>query len=328
MKKVFKWIGILIAAVVVILIGVIGYVKLMLPNVGDAPDLKVEVTPERVERGRYLANSVTICMDCHSKRDWTKFSGPITPGTEGGGGEMFDRTMGFPGVFYSRNITPHGLGSWTDGEIYRTITTGVNKKGEALFPVMPYHKYGQLDEEDVYSIIAYVRSLPPVPNEVPAREVDFPFSIILNTIPQKAAPGKRPDPSDTLAYGKYLVSAAACGECHTPFVEGKFTEGMEFAGGRVFEMPGGTLRTPNLTPDPTGLGYWSREKFLDKFHTYTDSGYHSPAVAMTDFNSIMPWTMYSRMTESDLISVYTFLKSLDPIKNEVTKFSPKAVAAN
>ncbi len=108
-----------IAAVVVLAVsGLLTYVKAALPNVGPAPDLKVEITPERVARGSYLANTVLVCMDCHSGRDWTKFSGPIAEGTLGKGGEQFDQKFGFPGVYYSRNITPAGIKDWTDGELF------------------------------------------------------------------------------------------------------------------------------------------------------------------------------------------------------------------
>jgi len=328
MKKVFKWLGVTITVLVVIIFAGIGYVKLMLPNVGDAPDLKVEVTPERVERGKYLANSVAVCMDCHSKRDWSQFAGPLVAGTEGGGGEVFDKTMGFPGNFYSKNITPYGLGNWTDGEIYRAITTGVNKNNEAIFPVMPYHNYGKMDNEDLYSIIAYIRSLPTVKNDIKEREVDFPFSVILHTIPTKAAPAPKPDPSDSVAYGGYLVKVAACADCHTKFEKGEFIAGTEFGGGRIFELPGGTLTSANISPDASGLGYWSKEKFISTFKQYQDSAYVSPKLTMTDYNTIMPWVMYSSMSESDLSSIYQYLKTVTPIKNEVIKWTPRAAVAS
>ena len=76
MKKVFKWLGIVILVFAVLVLGLVGYVKFFLPDVGAAPELKVELTPERVARGEYLANSVAVCMDCHSKRAWTPSSGP------------------------------------------------------------------------------------------------------------------------------------------------------------------------------------------------------------------------------------------------------------
>lgn len=62
--------------------------------------------------------------------------------------------MDFPGKFISDNITPAKLNSWTHGEIFRAITTGVSKDGKPLFDVMSYHYYGKLDEDDIKAIIA------------------------------------------------------------------------------------------------------------------------------------------------------------------------------
>lgn len=72
--KVLKWLGRILLLVVVAVAIAIGYTMYMLPNVGDAPKLTIERTPERIARGEYLANSVTVCMDCHSRRDWSQFS--------------------------------------------------------------------------------------------------------------------------------------------------------------------------------------------------------------------------------------------------------------
>ena len=159
MKKIL--LTILMIIVICVAIGT-SFVKFGLPNVGAAPDITIELTPERIQRGEYLANHVTVCMDCHSTRDWSLYSGPIVSGTLGKGGEYFGPEMGFPGKFYSRNITPAKLVDWTDGEIFRAITTGVSKDGKALFPVMPYLYYGKMDKEDVYAIIAYIRTIPSV----------------------------------------------------------------------------------------------------------------------------------------------------------------------
>ena len=152
MKKLFKILGVLLLILVVAGVGAVTYITQALPSVDTPAELKVEVTPERIERGRYLANSVCVCMDCHSQRDWNAFAAPLKPGTFGAGGEKFDRTMQFPGEFYSKNLTPFALGSWTDGEIYRAITSGVNKDGHPFFPVMPYLNYNKLATEDVHSI--------------------------------------------------------------------------------------------------------------------------------------------------------------------------------
>ncbi len=323
MKKAIKVLLYLLLVIIIGVAGIAGYVAWFLPNVGDAPILKVELTPQRIERGKYLANHVAVCMDCHSTRDWSKFSGPPMAGTEGAGGDRFDQTMGFPGVFYAKNITPYGLSSWTDGEIFRVITTGVNKQGKALFPVMPYHYYGQLDEEDIKSIIAYIRTLPTIKKDIPASKADFPFSLIMNTIPTKATFSTKPNKNDSLAYGRYLVTATACVECHSQVDNGQIIPGTEFGGGRAFDLPGGVLRTANITPDATGIGSWSKEQFIQRFKQYQDSSYQSPNLAPTDFNSIMPWTMYSGMTTEDLGKIYDYLRTLKPRQHVVEKFTKR-----
>ena len=127
----------------------------------------IKVTPQLIARGNYLANHVAVCMDCHGQRDWTRYSGPPLPGTKGIGGEVFNQQMGFPGVFYAKNITPGAISQWSDKELLRAITTGVRPGGEVLFPVMPYPYYRHLDPTDAAAIIAYLRSLPASNHKVP-----------------------------------------------------------------------------------------------------------------------------------------------------------------
>jgi mono/diheme cytochrome c family protein len=323
MKTTLKIAGWLLLAVVVVAITAATYVSFLLPNVGDAPELKVDVTPERIQRGEYLANHVVICMDCHSQRDFSKFSGPLAEGTLGMGREKFAEEFGFPGTFYAKNITPHGLSDWTDGELYRTITTGVTKDGKAIFPVMPYKYYGQMDPEDVKDIIAYLRSIEPIESTIPESKANFPFNFILNTIPSKAEPMQKPSPSDPVAYGKYLTNIAGCVECHTPPDDkGQKLPGMELAGGWEMGVGGGKIvTTANITPDKeTGIGNWTESDFVNRFKTYADSGYVIPAVSPGEFQTIMPWTMYANMKEEDLKAIYAYLQSVPAVKNQVTKF--------
>jgi cytochrome c2 len=320
MKKFITYLLLFLVAAVIVLLT---YVKLALPNVGPAPEIKVELTPERIKRGEYLANAVCVCMDCHSKRDWTKFAGPPVEGTLGQGGEIFNQDFGFPGSFSSKNITPAGISNWTDGELFRTITTGVNKDGKALFPIMPYMHYGQMDQEDLYSIIAYIRTLKPIVRANNESKPDFPMNFIINTIPSKQEMTKRPNPSDKLAYGKYMWNATGCTECHTKQEKGKQVPGMEMAGGFEFKLgPMGIVRSSNLTPDDeTGIGTWTEENFLARFRVYRDSGYVIPTVAKGAMQTVMPWTMYSRMTDEDLSAIFSYLKTLKPVKNQVEKFT-------
>jgi mono/diheme cytochrome c family protein len=322
-KKLFKIfaivLGLLIGGIAVLLI----YVKVALPDVGPAPDINVSSTPEMVERGRYLANHVAVCMDCHGTRDWSLFSGPMKPGFEGAGGEIFDKRFGFPGVFTAKNITPFNLADWTDGEIFRTITTGVNKSGKALFPVMPYKNYGQLDEEDINAIIAYIRTLPSIESHPAESKADFPMNFILNTIPHKANLSKRPLPTDIIAYGKYMTTASNCIECHTNQVNGKIV-GEEFAGGREFPVGNGNIvRSMNITPDVSGIGNWTKEQFINRFRMYADSAYVLPKVDLVkgDLQSMMPWTMYAGMTREDLGAIYEYLRTIPPVENKVVRYT-------
>ena len=323
MKSLLKVAGWLLATVAVFAVLGLAYVSFFLPNVGAPPELTVDITPERVERGEYLANHVVVCMDCHSQRDFSRFSGPLKEGTLGAGGEKFAEEFGFPGTFFSKNITPAKLSDWTDGEIYRAITTGVSKDGDAIFPVMPYKFYGHMDPEDVKDIIAYLRSIPAIENEVPQSKANFPFNLILNTIPSKAETAKKPDPSDRVAYGKYLTHIAGCVECHTPPNDkGQKIPGMELAGGWEMAVGGGKIvTTANLTPDEeTGIGSWTEADFISRFKTYADSSYVNPEVAPGEFQTIMPWMMYAHMKTEDLSAIFAYLQTVPAVKNQVTKF--------
>lgn len=322
-KKWPKILGGAVVALVLILVCIVLYIVWFLPSI-PVRDIKVESTQSRVERGKYLANHVMVCMDCHSTRDWSKFSGPMVPGTEGKGGEIFDQKMGFPGHFMSPNITPFNLKEWTDAEIYRAITSGVSKDGRPLFPIMPYPAYGKLDTEDIFSVIAYIRSLAPIEYSATRSNPTFPMNVILHLIPEKADPQPKPPVSDTLKYGEYLVQASGCIECHTPAEHGQIVPALAFTGGREFQMPDGNLLvSSNITPDvETGIGKWTREAFIFRFKTYDLSAYNPPVVHQGELQSIMPWTMYAGMDSTDLTAIYVYLRSLKPVKNHVGKIMP------
>jgi len=325
MKKIKKFIAYFILAIIVIPIGIICYMSFILPDAGDPENIKVEITPERLERGKYLANSVYICMDCHSKRDWNKFSGPFVKNSIGQGGEEFSQKEGLPGRYFSKNITPFSILTWTDGEILRAITCGVNNKGKALFPIMPYPNYGKLDREDFYAIIAFVRTLVAIDNKVPESESDFPMNFIINTIPEKAVYSRIPDKNSVVAYGKYLFMAASCFECHTQIDKGKSLPGLELAGGHKFQLKtGGIVVSANITPDKeSGIGNWTEEAFLNRFKVYADSTYKPITVEKGDFNSVMPWMMFGAMKSDDLIAIFAYLKTVIPVKNSVIRFIPE-----
>lgn len=317
MKKVLRIVLYLILGVLAVLIL---YISFAVPNVGKAPDLNVKITPERVERGKYLANSVMACVDCHSERDFSKYAGPITGAPFSGGTDEFTEDKGAPGNFYAPNLTPFFLGDWTDGEIYRAITAGVKKDGSPIFPAMPYRLYGQASDEDIYSVIAYLRTLAPVERTIPQSKAKFPFNIIMKFIPSKGTPQPVPPKSNKAAYSKYMTTIAGCIDCHTPQEKGQFIEALEYAGGFEFMVPNGIVRSANITPDKaTGIGNWTEETFVNRFKLLNDSAYANQDVSK--FNTAMPWTVFKDMDEYDLKAIYSYLHSLDPIEHKVVKFT-------
>jgi len=301
MKKVVKMATYVLGLAVLLIALLLTYVKIMLPSVGKSTDMKIVLTKEKVEHGKYLANHVMVCMDCHSTRDWTLFSGPPIVGTEGKGGKVFDQKLGFPGKYIASNITSHHLGDWTDGEIFRAITSGVSKDGRALFSIMPHHNFGQLDKGDIESVIAYIKGLAPIEFEPEKSSSDFPMNLIINTIPKKAEFTTIPPVSNSINYGKYLVTASGCMDCHTKQDKGKFV-GKLFAGGFEFKLQDGSVTTSsNITPDKeTGIGGWSKEKFITRFKMYSDSTYKLSRVNPGEFQTPMPWTMYAGLTRLSL----------------------------
>jgi mono/diheme cytochrome c family protein len=317
MKKFGKILLYAVIVIILLIVVVISYVTLALPNVGKAEDITVKPTPGRIARGKYLANNISLCTDCHSKRDWTKYGAPIIPGTLGGGGELFDVSVGFPGTVHVPNITPYKLKDWTDGEIFRAITTGVRKNGDPIFPLMPWPYYSKMSREDIYSIIAYLRTLTPIKADYPKSKLDLPLNIIVHTMPQKAELGEVPPATDSVKYGEYLVQSAACVECHTQEDKGKLIAGMEFAGGRTFVVAGKTIHSANITQDKeTGIGNWTQATMVGGLKAYADpsKGRH---IGPNDFQTIMPLYSYAGITEGDLKTMYLYLKTIKPIKNKV-----------
>ncbi len=320
-----KFILVLLLALVLGIIGVITYVSTALPDVGEPENIKIEVTTEMLERGKYLTETVSGCIDCHSVRDFTKWAGPVKQETRGAGGEHWTEEMGLPGNIVSANITPFAIGDWTDGEILRAITEGVSRDGRALFPIMPYHSYAKSDKKDIFAIIAYLRTLEPN-NSIPAKtELNFPMSLIVNLIPQKAEFNEKPDENNKVEHGKYLATIAACADCHTPMDKGEYIEGMEFAGGMEFKYPNGNInRSANLTPDKrTGIGNLTEDQFVSKFKEYADSNYVIRNLNEGEVNTMMPWLVYRNLKEYDLKAIYSYLMTLKPVKNEINLFEKK-----
>lgn len=230
------------------------------------------------------------------------------------------KKMGLPGKFVAPNITPYGLKNWSDAEIFRAVTQGVNKEGEPLFPIMPYPFYGTLDQKDIYSVIAYIRTIPERKSDPEKSHANFPVNIMLHLISRNTAFTDRPNPTDSVASGKYLVTAASCIHCHTVSVKGEMDMSRAFAGDRFFLHPQGTIISSNITPSKTtGSGNWEADAFVSRFKAYEPGKSIIQLSSNVSFNTIMPWTMYAGMDVPDLRAIFHFLRSLAPIENKVTQ---------
>jgi mono/diheme cytochrome c family protein len=276
-----------------------------------------ERTPERWARGKYLFESVSSCVLCHSPHDWTQHDAPLTPGMEGAGQDM-GFIKGLPGRVIAPNLTPDaetGSGNWSDDALARAIREGIGHDGRALFPLMPYEHFRHLPDEDLASIVVYLRSLPAVKNPLPNTEIIFPVKYLIRSVPEPiTAPVPPPDLSDPVKRGAHLVDIAGCADCHTPQERGQPLAGMDFGGGQVFEGPWGRVATANLTPDPSGIPYYDEALFVQTIRT----GY----VKARPLSQIMPWHEYRNMTDEDLKSTFAYLKTLAPIKHFVDNAEP------
>jgi cytochrome c553 len=310
-----------IGAVLIILIGaLLGYLILRKPATAPPSQVKVERTPERLARGKYLFENLADCAGCHSERHWDRFGGPEVAGMLGAG-FAFPPELGLPGDIVAPNITPDvdtGIGAWTDGEKIRAIREGVAKDGRALFNFMPYQNFARMSDEDVYAVVAYMNSLPPV--RAPRRQtsLNFPVNLLYKSAPRPVGSVPPADPNDRLRYGEYVTTLALCGVCHSRMDKGEPVKGMEFAGGEPFRLGQFVALSANLTPDEeTGLGKWTEERFVSKFRGYAALDEHNaPRTTQANF-TVMPWLGYAQLSDADLRAIYAYLRTLKPVYNPV-----------
>jgi len=318
------WKKIVLGIVLVIVLGitaVLGTLTFRRPTLVPPSNVKVAGTPEQVARGKYLFHAVSVCADCHSVLDMSRFGGPVVEGGLGKG-KVMPEEMGLPGTIVASNLTSDketGVADWTDGELIRAIRDGIGRDRRALFPLMPYSEYRHLSDSDVEAIVAYIRTLPAASNRLPPTKISFPVNLLIQGAPQPAGRIPEPDRSRPEAYGKYLVKVAGCQFCHTPVENEEPIPGKEFSGGHVFPMDKQySVVSANLTPhEATGTGRWSEQQFLDKFYQYKDYVENgSPQVPLKE-NTIMPWLNYARMEEADLKAIFAYLKTVPAIENAV-----------
>lgn len=325
MKTFFKIVGIVLLIVVALAAIGVSWLLLRKPAQRPASAQKIEATPERLARGKYLVEHVSACVDCHSERTMA-YAMPRKPGREGVGGFVWDARIGFPGTLAAANITPDpetGLGQWTDGEIMRAIREGISRDGKALFPIMPYNHYRRMSDDDVAAVVAYLRTLKPQRWERPKKALNPPLNIIEKFIPKPLdSPVPAPNRSNTVQYGEYLSQIAACHECHTPKDDkGNPIPGKDLAGGWEMHTPFFRVVTANITPHPSNwMGRATKEEFIGRFRAFANIDASNAPQAEKGRNTLMPWLTYSGMTDEDLGALYDYLKTVPPVENKVNPF--------
>ena len=308
------------AALVVLLVAAIsltiGWRPFIGPQARALTSHQFERTPQRLERGKYLFTASTGCTGCHSLHDWNTHGGPVLAGGEGVGQVMWFSDL--PGRIVAPNITPDpetGSGRWTDDQLARAIREGIGHDGRALFPMMPYEEFRHMSDEDLASIVVYMRSLPPVRHELPKTEIIFPVKYLIRNVPQPITePVSSPERSDPVKWGQYLVTIASCTECHTPRLRGEVVRGMEYGGGFMLKGPWGAAAGANITPDASGIAYYDESLFIQAMRT----GY----VKARKLNSIMPFDEFGKLTDDELKAMFAYLRTLKPVKHRVDNGLP------
>lgn len=306
MRKTLKWIGIVLGSLIGLLL-IIAAALLVYGQVSFKPvdpdrplyPITASASPESIERGKYLMEAVMGCTGaCHTPENGAPLSGASEVISQG----PIAITFAVP------NITPDeetGLGNWTDAEIARAIREGVDKDGVELV-VMPSYNYHVMSDEDVAAVIAYLRQLDPVHNQIPpfdgnavAKAINALGMLAPSSVGEPITAPQIAPPPGTAEYGGYLVALGACSDCHGP----------ELAGGPIPFADPGTPDAANLTP-AGDLANWSEADFIAAMRTgITPERQNLNPVAM-------PWPDYGRMTDEDLAAIFLYLQSLPPVSSE------------
>ena len=258
-----------------------------------------------VDRGRYLSQALLQCFICHSERDWDLPGAPPVEGKEGAGFVWRD-----DGAFrlVAPNLTPDGetgIGRWTDEQLSRAIREGIGHDGRVLHPAMWSRSFRHLSDEDVSAVVAYLRSLTPIRNDLPQTALSPDEQAALEGAPSLS---RRPvdfsqldDPAER---GRHMVALADCAGCHTSWTSPRMP-GM-LAGGNLIERGARKAFSTNLTPHPSGVPYDA-----DAFVTVMRSGKNGT------LSPLMPWIAFRNLSDSDLHAIHAYLQTLHPVAHYI-----------
>lgn len=213
MKKIFRYLLIIVGILILVAGAFAAFVAIKgVPDyTAENIDLKVNSTPERIEKGRQL--SAMLCNDCHMDPNTNKLTG-----------RKMEEISQF-GSIYSSNITKHpdeGIGKWTDGQLAYLLRTGVTPEGKFI-PIMA--KLQKMSDEDLHSIISFLRSDNSWVQADNTRQPDTKYSFFtkfLSTIKamkpmpfiNSAIP--EPDTTNKVKWGEYVaLHRVECYSCHS-----------------------------------------------------------------------------------------------------------------
>ncbi len=313
----------LVAILAVLILGgitMVGWQVVLGPDARPVTDRKFQATEARLARGQYLVEGVAHCFMCHSEHDFSTPEYRVIPSKKGAGW-----VMPIPELnnIASKNITSDvetGIGGWTDDEIARAIREGIRKDGTALFPVMPYLEFASMDDEDVASIVTYLRTHA-------AREehaADAPFA--------RPARVHRKDDSQAGDHPAAIASGLDAGRARQVSWPG-------LPGARAVIRPtdaqgipparpglwrrravpdpgqnGKAVFTANITQDPSGIAHYDEALFKQTLRT--------GQVAGRMLNHIMPFESYKNMTDDDISDIFAYVKSVPPVKHRISNTDP------
>jgi cytochrome c553 len=294
MKRVLKWIGIVLGFLVV-LVGVLHLVgKSRLENAPEVTARPVTVPTDAaaLARGEYIVSNLSGCVFCH--------------GDDLGGDVLLDGELG--SYIPAPNLTAGrgGIGAtYSDADWELAIRHGVGSDGRTLV-IMPSRFYAHYSDEDMGALIAYLKQVPPVDSDLEPRHMGFPGTVLGGTvgyneftqvgrIDHEQVGVNSPVEGATAEYGEYLSQVGMCRECHA-----------EDLGGIVNED--GPPPGPNLTPGGELKG-WTEDDFITLIRTGV-----KPSGTEID-GEMMPWEMYRNLSDVELQALWAYLQSLPALPN-------------
>ncbi|WP_253913113.1 cytochrome c [Pseudoruegeria sp. HB172150] len=252
-----------------------------------------------LERGEYLVRGPMGCGNCHSPLGP---EGPV-PSMELAGRLVEDNEM-FTAI--APNITPFGaVADWSDEELAHAIREGIRPDGSLIGPPMPFTFYRGLGDDDLMSVVMFLRTLPEVDNDPGKSDYRIPLPPAYGPPVESVT---APERGVTVEYGKYMAGTIShCMECHTPMgPQGPMVETDLGRGGFEFHGPWGTSVAANLTSHEDGLAGYSD----DDLKTMITTAVRPDGTAMLP---PMPYGYLSKMTPEDLDAIILYLRTLPPL---------------